>query len=190
MYFSKILIFASLFNKMGNKQFVIQFGGLSVGTHDYEFEVTNTFFESFEYSEVHKANIKVKLEVVKQNNLLTLNFEIGGTIGVDCDRCLAEFDIPVSSKQSLVVKHGDVEETNDDIVVLSHGATEVNISQPLYEFINLAIPVRKVPCEISKKYKCDTETLNRLNNISIDENPEEENNPLWDKLKNINFNNN
>ena len=175
---------------MGNKQFVIQFGGLSVGRHDYEFEVGSKFFESFEYSEVHQANVKVKLEVVKQNNVLTLNFEIGGTVGIECDRCLAAFNIPVNSKQSLVVKHGDTEETNDEILVLPHGSTEVNIAQPLYEFINLAVPARKVPCEISKKYKCDTETLNRLNDVSVDESPEEESNPVWDQLKNINFNNN
>ncbi len=189
MFLSKKAIFASLFNKMGNKEFVIQFGGLSVGAHEYEFEVKDRFFESFEYSEVARANIVVKLEVLKQNNLLTLNFAIGGTIGVACDRCLADFDIPIHGRQSLVVKNGDASETNDEILVLPHGATEVNIAQPLYEFISLAVPARKVPCEMDKKYQCDKETLIRLEGISIAESPEE-NNPVWDKLKNINFKNN
>lgn len=173
---------------MGKKQFIIQFGGLSVGTHEYEFEVNDKFFERLEYSEIKKANIRVKMELVKQNNVMTLNFDIAGTIGIECDRCAGEYDLPLATTASLVVKHGDKEESNDEILVLSHGATDMDISQPLYEFIALAIPGRKIPCEIGAAYKCDEETLKKLKNISVEE-PESNKNPMWDKLKNINFNN-
>ncbi len=176
---------------MASRQFVIQFGGLSVGTHEYEFEINDQFFEDFESTEVEHVKAKVNLSLVKQNSLLTLNFNIKGTFGVACDRCLANFDIPFETRQALVVKNGNVEESNDEILVLPHGAAEVNLAQPLYEFISLAIPPRKVPCELdSKKYVCDVETLNRLNNIAVEQDPEEPVNPIWDKLKNVNFNNN
>jgi uncharacterized protein len=173
---------------MGKKQFVIQFGGLNVGAHEYEFEVNDKFFERLEFSEIKKASILVKLELLKQNTVMTLNFDIAGTIGIDCDRCAGEYNIPVSTKESLVVKHGDRGESNEEILVLPHGETEMDISQPLYEFITLAIPGKKVPCELSAEFKCDEETLKKLNKISVVK-PEESKNPMWDKLKNINFNN-
>jgi uncharacterized protein len=173
---------------MGKKQFVIQFGGLSIGAHEYEFEVNDTFFDRFEFSEIKKANILVKVELLKQSTVMTLNFDISGTIGIECDRCTGDFTIPLEAKDSLVVKHGDRDETNDEILVLAHGDTEMDISQPLYEFIVLALPGKKIPCEMSPDYKCDQETLNKLKGISV-ETPEENKNPLWDKLKNINFNN-
>jgi uncharacterized protein len=173
---------------MGKKQFVIQFGGLSVGSHEYEFEVNEKFFERFELSEISRANIKVKVELLKQNSIMTLNFDIAGTFGIVCDRCAGDYDIPLATTGSLVVKHGDREETNDEILVLSHGETEIDLSHPLYEFITLAIPGKKVACEISAEYECDYETLKKLGSISIDE-PEQHKNPMWDKLKNINFNN-
>ena len=66
---------------MGRKQYVIQFGGLSVGTHLFEMEINDSFFKNFELSEISDSTINVKIELVKQNNLISLNFDINGEIG-------------------------------------------------------------------------------------------------------------
>lgn len=177
---------------MGKSQYIIQFGGLPVGLHDYEFNVNDTFFTKFENSEVQKANIEVNATLTKQNNLLQMHFNITGTIGVDCDRCLKFFDFPIDAEADLVIKHGNPEESTDEILVISEGQEEFDVTHYLYEYIILALPARRVPCEIDEEsFQCDTEMLDKLNNLaSRSENESEPENPLWEQLNKIKFNKN
>ncbi len=172
---------------MGKSQYIIQFGGLPVGIHEFEFEVNNKFFKSVENSEVQKANLVVKAILTKQNNLLQLEFEINGTVGIECDRCLKDFDYPIESSEKLVVKFGNPEESNDEILVINEGAAEFDVAHYIYEYIVLAIPVRKVPCEIDEEqFICDEETLKKLKSISSDsEKKEEPINPMWEQLNKL-----
>ena len=55
---------------MGKSQYKIQFGGLSMGEHQFEFEIKNKFFEQFSESEITEADIQVKAKLVKQNTLM------------------------------------------------------------------------------------------------------------------------
>ena len=95
------------------------------------------------------------------------------------------------NQEKLVIKHGNPEESNDEILVLKEGIDEANFAQYLFEYIELSIPSRKVPCEdedLDIHVECDEETLAKYNELKIEEEPSE--NPEWDKLKNIKFNNN
>lgn len=185
---------------MGKSQYIIQFGGLPVGLHDFEFDVDDSFFNTVENSEVQKADIQVDATLTKQNNLLQMHFNIYGTVGLDCDRCLKYFDFPIEAEGDLVIKHGTPEESTDEILVIPEGHEEFDVSHYLYEYIILAIPARRVPCEIDdpdsdrESFKCDYETLDKLNNLTTDTSPEEssesENNPMWEKLNKIKFNKN
>lgn len=175
---------------MGKSQYVIQFGGLPMGEHQFEFEVNEKFFEQFDDSEITKANIKVDVTVIKQNSLLQFLFDFEGTVNLSCDRCLINYDCPISGHEKLIVKHGSPEESNDELLVLHEGLDEADISQYLFEYIELSIPSRKVPCEEEEDLGviCDEETLKKFNELKIDEEPTPNEN--WDKLKNIKFNNN
>lgn len=170
----------------------IQFGGLGVGTHLFEFEVNSKFFETIEYSEIQRANILVSIEFVKQNSVMTLHFHIKGTVGITCDRCAGDYDITIENRETMFVKNGDTEESTDTLIVLPHGETEVDLTKYLYEFIVVALPQRRVPCEIdADKYKCDEETLKKLEAFSVEDEPSLPNtNNVWDELKKIKFNNN
>lgn len=171
---------------------IIQFGGLGVGTHQFEFGITDKFFENLEYSEIKKANVDAKIDVIKQNNVLTLNISISGTVGIECDRCLADFDLPIENTDSMYIKHGDTSESNDNIIVLPQGETEVDLTTYLYELITVALPIRRVPCEIDEElYKCDQEMLNKINNLSVEDEPGNKlSTEVWDELKKIKFKNN
>ncbi|MCE3258813.1 MAG: hypothetical protein K0S12_454, partial [Bacteroidetes bacterium] len=111
---------------------------------------------------------------------------------IECDRCLKDFDIPVEASEDLVIKHGNPEESTDEILVIGEKESEFDVSHYLYEYIILAIPVRKVPCEeISEEdFACDYETLDKLNKISSDSKDEEAPiNPLWEQLNKLKKNN-
>lgn len=172
---------------MGKSQYIIQFGGLSIGEHQFEFDITEKFFEQYTESEITKANIHVIATLIKQNSLLQLLFDFEGKVGLSCDRCLIDYMHPVSGNEKLVIKHGNPDESNDEILVLREGLDEVDFSQYLYEYIALAIPSRKVPCEdVDEDIECDEETLAKYHETKVDDEP----NPEWDQLKNIKFNNN
>ncbi len=176
---------------MDKKQFIIRLNGLAVGSHLYEFEVNDTFFEGREYSEIEGAEVKVELELLKQNSLIQLNFTLSGTLRAACDRCTKSYPVEVSAYEEMLLKHGNPEEEHpENVLVIPFGENELDISQPVYEFISLALPARRVPCEEDPGFKCDYETLKKLNDVSTDEPEQNPGDTIWDKLKNVDFNNN
>ena len=176
---------------MADKQFIIRLNGLPIGNHLYEFKVTDSFFETREYSDIHGANVDVAVELIKQNSVINLIFTITGTLQVLCDRCTKSYDVPIESVEKMHLRFGDPDEAHaEDVFVLPHGENELDISPPLFEFITLALPARLVPCEDDESFECDYETLNKLKNISVEEPEPKPEDSVWNKLKNINFNNN
>ena len=175
---------------MGKSQYKISFGGLSVGIHEFEFVLDEKFFKGIENSEIEKAELNVKAVLIKQNNTLQADFLIAGTVAVECDRCLKGFDFPIRAEESLVIKYGDPIESNDEILVIREGETEFDASKYLHEYIVLAIPARKVPCEIDKKkFKCDEDALAKLDSLSATE-KKETFNPMWEQLSKLKKNKN
>ncbi len=73
---------------MTDKQFIIRLNGLEVGSHLYEFKVTDSFFETRDYSDIQGANVKVAVELLKQNSIISLTFKLSGTLQVLFDRCV------------------------------------------------------------------------------------------------------
>lgn len=176
----------------GRSEYIIRFGGLPVGIHEFEFQVKDTFFKSIENSEIAAADIDVVATLTKQNNLLQVEFSISGTVGVDCDRCLKSFGYPIEAEGKLVVKHGKPEDSTDEILMIPEGEEFFDVSQFVYESIVLALPARRVPCELDNKlYVCDFETLARLEQLSPHEDEDDgHTGPMWEQLKKIKYNKN
>ena len=82
------------------KEYNIQFVGLKLGDHVYEYEIENKFFESFNFDEFHSSNIKVVLNFSKKSNLFELCFQISGSVNLDCDVSLESYDQTVEGKFS------------------------------------------------------------------------------------------
>ena len=68
------------------KQFSVPFTGLKLGTHDFDFELDDRFFNAFEYSLIKSGSLKVNLELEKQETMLILRFKVTGTVNLDCDK--------------------------------------------------------------------------------------------------------
>jgi uncharacterized protein len=173
---------------VGKKQYIVKFAGLPVGSHEFEFDINGTFFEQFDDCEITEANLQVVVVLLKQNNLMQLQFDINGTVNLDCDRCLIPYDFPIEASENLVVRFGNPEDSTDEIMVINEGEGEADVSHYLFEYITLALPYRRVPCEIDEDFECDEDTLKKLNESSVDE--EKETNPMWEKLNKLKINKN
>ncbi|HWY13411.1 MAG TPA: DUF177 domain-containing protein [Bacteroidia bacterium] len=172
---------------MGKKQYIVKFAGLPVGTHEFEFKIRGTFFEQFNENEITEADIDITVVLVKQNNLMQMQFEISGTVNLSCDRCLKYYDFPIEASENLVIKYGNPEESNDEIISVNETAGYADISHYLFEYITLALPSRRVACEVDEDFECDEETLKKLNENLIQD---EEINPIWEKLNKLKINKN
>ena len=160
--------------------FDIPFTGLTVGIHQYQFEIDKTFFDQFEFSEIENANFKVILDLEKQSSMMILHFDINGEVETICDTCGEEFMLPVSFKDRIIVKFGDEEmEQTDEIMVIAHHEHQINVAELIYEFSHLGLPTRKVHPE----GKCNPEALEQLNDLEFDQ--DEVVDPRWEGLKKI-----
>jgi len=167
------------------KQFVIPFVGLSAGNHQFDFEIDDKFFASFEYSEIKEAGAHVRLDLERQDRMLVLNFTITGTIRVLCDRCLGEFDMPVTCEEEYFIKFGhEHKEEDDNVLVISENETHIDIANLVYDYLSLRVPYRVVhPDDENGVSLCDPEALARIERLSA----RKENDSQWDALKNINL---
>ena len=174
-----------------NKEWIVKHGGLALGEHNYDFELKDTFFEGLDYSEIKQGSIKVKLLLIKRSNLLELHFVINGLVGVICDRCADALDLPIEAKNKLIVKIGDNDQgdTDDDIIIISTKDHSIDLSQYLYEYTMLALPAKR---EHNNEADCNQEVIQRLKTYLIDEeiteDNEQETDPRWDGIKNVNLN--
>ncbi|MBK8875259.1 MAG: DUF177 domain-containing protein [Bacteroidetes bacterium] len=115
-----------------------------------------------------------------------------GSLHMNCDRCLEDFDMPVDTTVVMLVKFGEpgVGET-DDIIVISHSDSHLNIAQHIYDYLSLQVPMRVVhPDDESGNPTCDPEFIAKLNEIK-EESPEDGPvDPRWEALKKLGFNKN
>ncbi len=172
-----------------NKEFLIPFGGLKQGKHQFEFDINKTFFDAFEFDEYNDVNIKVSLVLDKKSTMLELHFKHKGTVNVPCDLTNEDFDLPVKGKLELIVKYGDeYNDENDEMLILPHGEHQMDVAQYIYEMIVLSVPTKRVHPGV-KDGSIDAGILNKLEELAPKEVPEkkEEKNtdPRWDELKKL-----
>lgn len=162
------------------KEYIIAFSGLSLGNHSFEFDLDDRFFECFEGSEIAHGKFHVEMELEKKERLLNFNFHFEGTVCVACDRCAEEFDMPLEGDDHLLVKFGDeTSEMDDDIMVLHHEETKLDVSGYIYDMISVMIPFRKIhPDKEDGTSGCNPDMLDRIESMQI----LSQTDPRWEKL--------
>lgn len=172
------------------KELLIPFSGMKEGDYSFSFELDKTFFESLEFSEIEKGNIKVEVNMERRQHLLNLDITINGTVELVCDRCGNTYDQPIEDKRNVVVNlNADHFEDEDDLISIPQSQNDFDLTQYIYEYIVLAIPAKLVCPE---NIGCDPDVIQKLNQLQPGE--ESDNNdtitdPRWDALKNLKDNN-
>ena len=175
------------------KEYLIPFVGLKLGKHQFEYQISNAFFEIFDYNEFQNSDIKVNVVLEKKSTMLELSLKHKGTVNVPCDLTSEDFDLPVKGKMKLIVRFGEMyNNDNEELLILPHGEFEIDIAQYIYEMIVLSVPLRRVHPGI-KDGSLNTEALTKLKELTIkeqkkehkQEEKEENIDPRWDKLKQL-----
>jgi len=165
------------------KEYTVQYKGLTIGKHQFEYLIEKKFFEPYSYNDFIDSNINVQLEFIKNDTIFELHFTMQGTVRVNCDVSGEEFDQSVENSLDLIVKFGE-EFNNDDeqILILPHNEYELDISQYIYEMIILSVPIKRlhpgvIDGTLKSKAMDKLEELNNKNKEQID--------PRWEKLRGL-----
>ena len=123
----------------------ISLKNLSQGTHTFEYDLDNKFFEAIDGDEVKKGEVKTAVTVTKTLATYELAFDLKGLVYVPCSRCLDNLQQEINTQNRLIVKFGkSYAEESDEIVIIPEDEGEINIAWYLYEFIALSIPIKLV----------------------------------------------
>lgn len=166
------------------KEFIIPFIGLKAGEHVFNYEIGTSFLKNFNNSEIKGIELSVEVNMIKNNNLLEFNFQLNGSVLVECDICLDDVRLPVDYHSYLIAKRENVEDVEDDIVYLKPDESEIDISQFIYESIIFSLPLKRVHPDKRGKNKCNPEMIKKLKSHLVD-NVEETSDPRWNDLKNL-----
>jgi len=166
----------------------IAFKSLSLGKHNFNFEITDYFFEQYPDSEIQKGNVKFDVEINVDPGLLVLKISLNGKVIVQCDRCLDYFDLAISYSTELFVEIGENNSDLSDVdnkMILSHKETKLNLSKHFYDYIYLSLPYQKIHPDNEKGQSyCNQEMIKKLEDYtSVKETGTTD--PRWEKLKNL-----
>jgi len=170
------------------REFDIAFVGLKTGIHEFQYRITDRFFEAYQQQDFSHCEATVKLRLDKNNGFMMLRFEVGGKLEVTCDRCgnplphdlWDEFNVLVK-----LVEDPDImndQEDDPDVYYLAKTESHLNVSDWIYEFVNLSIPIQRM-CreeEIGGPF-CNKEVLAMLKKMDVGKSKPE--NPLWKGLE-------
>jgi len=168
-----------------SRSYTIMLSGLKEGHNSIDFEIGKEFFEQFEESEVKEGSLVANIELDKRSSHLDLVMRISGSVRLCCDRCLEMLSQPVLCENRLLIKFGkSLEDTDPDILSVPSEENELDIKQHLYEYIYLAIPIKRVhPDDENGISTCDPVMLKKLKEHLV----EKDNNidPRWEELKKL-----
>ena len=173
----------------------IAFVGLKPGKHDFHMKVDPLFFESFPHSETDEivGNLSVTLD--KLGSRMHCEAEFKGVAKLPCDRCLEPVELTLTFSERLIVQLGELTDTDEEIWTLGPECHELDLSQPVFEWLHLNLPSRRLH---DTQDECDPEIMEFLvsgsstkstdpHGSSADDGEDEDKDidPRWNALKDL-----
>ena len=165
-----------------HKKLDIPFVGLKRGVHDFNFEISKTFFDEFPFSIIEEGSISVDLSLDKKDTLMVGTYKVSGTVLTNCAICNELFDAPINGEMKIYYKFGYENEEDENLIVLPPEAYKIEPAQQIYELITVSLNANPR----HKDGECNKEVLSLLNSYQKRADENEENDPRWDKLNKLN----
>ena len=166
-------------------EYVLPVSGMKNGIHQFDFEIGKDFFAYFPDAYLEEGAITVHLEFDKRASMYVMDFDISGNVHTVCDRCSEEMWLAIENTAQLLVKFSDSPSKDADVVHIPFGTEQFDISQYIYEFICLAVPMIKTHEDIDED--CSEEVMRYFNEVETNVEESSDNNPFKDALKGFNF---
>ncbi len=163
------------------REFEINIMQLDNSRHEFNFELDTAFFQSFPESLIENGKGKAFLAIEKSETMMQFDFEIKLRVELVCDVSLEKFDHPIDLKKEIIFKFGDeYKELSEDLRVIPGSTASINVAEFIYEFANLAIPMKKIHPKLAEEDRPDLAYSDE-----VEDSGEEEIDPRWEVLKKL-----
>lgn len=160
------------------KHLTIRIVGLTNEKHHFQFDIDRPFFEEYGAELISDGVFHAAIDLDKHENFIHTHLNIDGTAKLTCDRSLEPFDHPMHIEKQLIYKFGTEESDHgDDVVYIDWNTQHLDIGQLIYEYIGLAVPMKK----IHPRYRSASEEDAMVYSAKGDA----EDDPRWDALKKL-----
>ena len=160
--------------------------GLSLSIHHFEYDLGNEFLKKYDAGLVSEGAFKVQVDLDKRETFVDANFNIKGSVKLVCDRSLDEFDYHIDVSPKIIFKYGDEDkEISEDVMMIHRGTETLELGKFLYEFIALAIPMKKLHPRFEDE---SNDEGGIIYTSETGEEKKEEIDPRWEMLKKLNKN--
>lgn len=165
------------------RAYLVNLPGLKNGNHEFLYEIHDAFFEGQEGSLVEKGSGQCRMEMKKSDTMMQMAFELDLVVELICDRSLDPFDFPIKERHEMIVKFGEsYEELSEDLLVISRDAQTFDVAPHLNEFIQLAIPMKKLHPRYADEESPDLVYQSGGDNEEEQDTPVD---PRWEALKKL-----
>ncbi|MBL0742869.1 DUF177 domain-containing protein [Chryseolinea sp. Jin1] len=167
--------------------------GLSNKEHHFDYEIGEAFFRKYGSDLLSEGAFHADVMLFKHETFLEAEFKIKGVAKLVCDRTLEPFDFPVLNTHKIVFKYGDAdEEITDEIVIIHRDTATLELGQYIYEFIGLAIPLKKLHPRFKDEEEAEDDDIEGkivYSSGSPDDDSDDDNDedidPRWNILKKL-----
>lgn len=168
--------------------------GLEDKLYVYDMESGDAFFEELEQDIIESGHFKTHVELNKSATMIQLHFHSEGSVGLVCDRSLEPYEEPFITDDRIILKFGDQnQELTDEIEIIGRNTNRINIASYIFEFIALALPVKKIHPSLRSDEDEFSEDDDDVVLVYTSEMPEEDENeetnekidPRWEALKKL-----
>lgn len=171
-----------MFNR---KTFDIDLNRLKDGLTTLKYQLDDDFFKAISDTEVQHGDVCVDLSINRIEDFFELNFHTEGKIYIPCDLCLEDMEQSISTDNRLVVKFGEVNSEDDDMVTVAENEGMLDVSWYIYEFIVLVIPIKHVHAP----GKCNPAMIRMIEEHTVARSDKEEGDDIidsrWEALRKL-----
>ncbi|QJX48324.1 DUF177 domain-containing protein [Hymenobacter taeanensis] len=174
-----------------DSQYDLNIAKLADKTHHFAFELDRAFFEQFDQELIPDGKVHADVTLTKTDRLLTLDFDLHGTVRQICDRSLDEYDQEVDAQEQLLVRYGDQNlELDDNVLQITPDTQTLPIAQHLFDYIGLALPMKKLhprfQNEPDENPDADAKLIFTTRQDGDDDDDSDDTDPRWNALRNLN----
>jgi uncharacterized metal-binding protein YceD (DUF177 family) len=113
--------------------------------YPYSFTGNDVFFAAFEQKWVQKGEFNAKVTLDKGATMIQVRLVIEGHLKLICDRSNEEFEFPLQVDEKIIYKFSDHnEDMGNNLFLLDRKSPKLDLSQDLFDFIALQVPMKKL----------------------------------------------
>jgi uncharacterized protein len=167
-------------------EFSVNIIGLSIKAHEFSYQLGKSFFDEFGKDLLEGGQFDARVVLDKHETFIEGTFRVAGTAKLICDRSLEPFDFPLETEKKMMFKYGEEEEEiTDEIMVIPQDKASLNLGQYLYEYIALALPMKRIHPKFQEQEEEDDETPGKIIYTSLGEENNDAVDPRWEILKKV-----